>query len=396
MNLPRIENLEVKSKRVFVRVDLDVPLDSGKVKDETKFQKIIPTLEFLIRKGAKVILGSHLGEPEGVPNPRLSLQPVAAKLKELLGREIEFVESLDPGVWETKAKGLLPGDIIFLENLGFFPGEEANDSIFAGQLAKLADYFVNDAFSLAHKTLASTVGIAGLLESYPGTLMQREVETFYNLLSKPDKPFVAIVGGSRVSTKLKMLNSLLPKVNTILLGGGLAYTFLKSRAIPIGASVVEKDFEVLAHQFIDKAGVAGVDFQMPMDHVIADSMSAKAKNKNVDKMGIIDGWIGMDIGSKTISQYEKIIKSAGTIFWSGPMGMIEYDKFANGTIQIAKAIAKSNAKSIIGGNDTVSAIYKAGLDSKMTHLSTGDGAYLELIEGKVLPGIQALIKEKEE
>jgi len=392
MNLPRIENLEVKSKRVFVRVDLDVPLDLGKIKSTTKFLKILPTLEFLLSKGAKVIVASHLGEQ----GSKLSLKPVALKLKELLGREVEFLESLNPIDWETKSKSMQSGQIVFLENLNFFPEEHKNDPNFSLLLAKTADFYVNDAFSLGHKTLASTVGITKYLEAYPGTLMQREIDTFYNMLSNPEKPFVAIIGGSRVSTKLKILNNLLSKANTILIGGGMAYTFLKARAVPIGASVVEKDYEVLAHQFIDKAGLAGVDFHMPIDHIIANTMSARAKSKQVERMGILDGWIGMDIGSKTIQAYQKVIKSAGTIFWSGPMGVVEYEPFSQGSIQIAKSIAKSNAKSIIGGNDTASLIYKIGLEEKMTHLSTGDGACVQLLEGKLLPGIQVLVKEKED
>jgi phosphoglycerate kinase len=226
--------------------------------------------------------------------------------------------------------------------------------------------------------------------------LYREIEALSLLISRPEKPFVAIIGGANVSGKFKILKTLLSKVDSFLIGGAVAYTFLKSRAIPVGASVMEKDYEVLSHQFIDKAGINGVEFLMPIDHVIADGYSDKAKTKNVDKMGILDGWIGMDIGSKTISLYEKTIKNAKTIFWCGPMGVLEYDKFSNGTMQIAKAIAKSNAKTIVGGADTVSAIFKAGVEKKITHVSTGGAASLEFLEGKPMPAIEALNKKEEE
>jgi phosphoglycerate kinase len=394
MALTRIENIEVKSKRVLVRVDFDVRIENGVILELSRIEKVVPTLELLSMKGARVIITTHLGNPKGKVDPHYSVKPLAMKLSEIMDKKIEFHGSMDINSWVTKSHSLADGEILFVENLFFFPEEESNEPSFAKKLSEVADIYVNDAFGLIHKKYASIISITEFLPSYAGTLMFRELEMFQSLISKPEKPFLAIFGGSRVSTKIKILNSLLPRATTILIGGAMAYTFLKSRAVPVGSSVVEKDYEVLSHQFIDRAGIDGVEVILPTDHIIADSFSQKARTKSVDKMGILDGWMGMDIGSKTISHYEKIIKNAGTIFWTGPMGVIEFDKFSNGTIQIANAIAKSNAKSIISGYETVEAVYKAGVENKITHLSTGGDACLELLEGKKLPGIIAL-QEKE-
>ncbi len=394
MALTRIENIEVKSKRVLVRVDFDVRMENGVILELSRIEKVVPTLELLSMKGARVIVATHFGNPKGKVDPHYTVKPLAMKLSEIMDKKIEFHESTDMSSWVSKSHHLADGEILFVENLFFFPEEESNEPSFAKKLSEVADIYVNDAFGLIHKKYASLVSITEFLPSYAGTLMFREVEMFQSLISKPEKPFLAIFGGSRVSTKIKILNSLLPRATTILIGGAMAYTFLKSRAVPVGTSVVEKDYEVLSHQFIDRAGIDGVEVILPIDHIIADSFSQKAKTKSVDRMGILEGWMGMDIGSKTISLFEKAIKNAGTIFWTGPMGVIEFDKFSNGTIQIAKAIAKSNAKSIIAGYETVEAVYKAGAENKITHLSTGGDACLELLEGKKLPGIIAL-QEKE-
>ena len=393
MNLKRIENIEVKSRRVFVRVDLNLPLENGKIKDSIRILKFLPTLEVLSRKGAKIIIGTHFGSSENS-----SSIPSAKPIFEILQnhfKQVTFAETTDLSLLESTSKTIPDGEALFLENLNSYPGELENSPEFSEKFSKIADIYVDDAFSIAHKPLASNVGITNYLPSFAGPLFFREYESLSNLIQRPDKPFVAIIGGSKVSSKIKILNSLLNRVTSILIGGGMAYTFLKSRAVPVGSSLIEKEFEVLSHQFIDKAGIAGVDFQMPIDHVIADSFGDKAKIKNVDRMGITDGWLGMDIGSKTISSYEKIIKSAGTIFWTGSMGVVELEKFSNGSLAIAKAIAKSNAKSIIGGDSTISSIFKAGVDSKITHLSIGGSATLEFLEGKSLPGIKALDKENE-
>ena len=396
MNLPRIENIDVKGKRVFLRVDFNVPLDNGKVGDETRITKTLPTIELLLNRGAKLIVASHLGRPEGKVNPKYSMKPVQEAFAAILKKPVQFSEKIIGSEVEKLSHDLGDGEVLLLENLRFHKEEEENNADFAKKLSQLADLYINDAFGAAHRAHASTEGITHYLPSYAGTLMYREIEMLTGLITKPEKPFVAIIGGAKVSSKIKILNNLFNKVDTMLIGGGMAYTFLKSRAVPVGSSLVEKEFESQAFQIIDKAAYENVDFQLPVDHVIADSFSEKGKIKTVDKMGIIDGWMGMDIGPKTISAYEKIIKSAGTILWNGPMGVFEMDKFANGTIQIAKAIAKSNAKSVVGGGDSLAAIAKAGVEDKITHISTGGGASLEFLEGKTLPGVAALLKNNKD
>ncbi|ULH30207.1 phosphoglycerate kinase [Leptospira weilii] len=396
MELPRLENVELSGKRVFLRVDFNVPIENGKVTDKTRIEKTLPTIELLIKKGARVIIASHLGRPKGQANPEFSLAPVVETFKGLVKANVHFSQSVIGDEAIKRSKELKDGEILVIENVRFHKEEEENEPSFSKKLAALADVYVNDAFGAAHRAHASTEGIAHLLPSYAGLLMHKEIMELSALLAKPARPFVAIIGGSKVSSKIKVLNNLFDKVNHLLIGGGMAYTFLKSRAIPVGNSLVEKDFEVQAFQLIEKAGVAGVDLQLPVDHVIADQFSEKAKSKSVDKMGILEGWMGMDIGSKTVSNYEKIIKNAGTIFWNGPMGVFEMDKFASGTMAIAKAIAKSKAKTVVGGGDSIAAINKAGVADKITHISTGGGASLEFMEGRKLPGVEALKKKAEE
>ncbi|MBE7411275.1 MAG: phosphoglycerate kinase [Leptospiraceae bacterium] len=392
MNLPRIENIDVKGKRVFLRVDFNVPMKDGKVSDSTRIEKTMPTIEILLSKGARLIVASHLGRPDGKVDPKYSMKPVCDTFQSILKKSVAFSEKLVGDDVVNLTNGLKDGEVLMLENLRFSKEEEENSPQFSKQLSELADIYVNDAFGTAHRAHASTEGITHFLPAYAGTLMYKEIVFLTGLFTKPERPFVAIIGGAKVSSKIKILNHLIGKVDAILIGGGMAYTFLKSRAVPVGASLVEKDFEVQAYQIIDKAGVEGVDIQLPVDHVIGDSFSEKAKSKTVDKMGILDGWMGMDIGPNTITNFEKIIKNAGTIFWNGPMGVFEMDKFANGTISIAKAVAKSNANSVVGGGDSISAIHKAGVEDKITHISTGGGASLEFMEGKTLPGVAAILK----
>jgi phosphoglycerate kinase len=394
MNLPRIETLDVKDKRVFLRVDFNVPIADGVVTDDTRITKTMPTIELLLNRGAKLIIGTHLGRPDGKVNPKYSLKPVRDKFAEILKKDVKFSEQVVGPDAEKLSHELKEGEVLLLENLRYHAEEEANDPEFCKALAKLADIYINDAFGTAHRAHASTEGIAHLLPCYAGTLMYREIEVLTQIVSKPDKPFVAIIGGAKVSSKIKILNNLMSKVDAMLIGGGMAYTFLKSRAVPIGSSLFEKEFETQAHQIMDKASYNKVDFQLPLDHIIADSFSEKAKTKNVDKMGIIDGWMGMDIGPKTIAAYEKVIKEAGTVFWNGPMGVFEMDKFSAGTIQIAKILAKCDAKTVVGGGDSIAAVNKAGVEDKMTHISTGGGASLEFMEGRTLPGVAALLKDK--
>jgi phosphoglycerate kinase len=395
MNLPRIENIDVKGKRIFLRVDFNVPIENGKVSDDTRIQKTMPTIELLLNRGAKLIVASHLGRPDGKVNPKYSMKPVLESFSSILKKEVKFSESIIGADAEKLSNSLQDGEVLLLENLRFHKEEEENDKEFSKKLSSLADMYINDAFGAAHRAHASTEGITNFLPSYAGTLMYKEIEVLTSLITKPAKPFVAIIGGAKVSSKIKILNNLFNKVDAMLIGGGMAYTFLKSRAIPVGSSLVEKDFESQAFQIIDKASFENVDFQLPLDHVIADQFSEKAKVKTVDKMGILDGWMGMDIGPKTIAAYEKIIKTAGTVLWNGPMGVFEMDKFASGTISIAKAIAKSDAKSVVGGGDSIAAINKAGVEDKITHISTGGGASLEFLEGRTLPGVAALLKNKD-
>lgn len=395
MNLPRIENVDVKDKRILLRVDFNVPMENGIVADDTLIRKAIPTIELLLNRGAKLIIVSHLGKPDGKPNPKYSIKPICDKLSEILQKPIKFTDKPIGSELEKMTLEIANGESLFLENIQFYKEEEENSVEFAKQLSKLADIYINDAFGTAHRAHASTEAIAHIMPSYAGTLMYREIEVLSSLIVKPEKPFIAIIGGAKVSNKIKIIKNLFNKVDKMLIGGGMAYTFLKSRAVPVGSSFVEKDFEVIAYQIIDEAGLAGMEFQLPIDHVIADSFSEKSKIKVVDKMGIMDGWMGMDVGPKTISSYEKILKSAKTIFWNGPMGVFEMEKFSHGTVKIARAIAKSGAKSVIGGEDSISAISKAGVGDKITHISTGGAASLEFLEGKTLPCVAALIKEKD-
>ncbi|MBM9577241.1 phosphoglycerate kinase [Leptospira sp. 201903070] len=396
MELPRLENVDLAGKRVFLRVDFNVPIENGKVTDKTRIEKTLPTIELLLKKGARVIIASHLGRPKGQVNPEFSMTPVVEAFQELTKAKVLFSKNVIGDDVVQLSKELKDGEILVIENVRFHKEEEENEPGFSKKLAALADVYVNDAFGAAHRAHASTEGIAHLLPAYAGLLMHKEIVELSALLSRPARPFVAIIGGSKVSSKIKVLTNLFDKVNHLLIGGGMAYTFLKSRAVPVGNSLVEKEFEVQAFQLIEKAGVAGVDLQLPVDHIIADSFSDKAKTKSVDKMGILEGWMGMDIGSKTVSNYEKIIKNAGTIFWNGPMGVFEMDKFAGGTMALAKAIAKSKAKTVVGGGDSIAAINKAGVADKITHISTGGGASLEFMEGRKLPGVEALKKKAEE
>jgi len=389
MNFQRIENLDAKGRRVFLRVDLNITADSSPIKENPKILRILPTIELLLRKGACLILASHLEASSE------QAKLIYSHLSTLFPNT-KLIESSSMSDWLEVSKNMREGEIVYIPNLNSQKEEMDNDAGFAKSLSSLGELFVNEAFSQSNKTLASTVGITRHLPSYPGTLFYREVESLTNILTRPAKPYVAIIGGAKVSSKIKLLNSLLNRANAILVGGGMAYTFLKSRAVPVGSSIVEKEFEVLSHQFIDKAGIAGVEFHMPQDHIIADSFGDKAKTKSVDRMGIIDGWMGMDIGNKTLSNFEKIIKNAGTIFWTGPMGVTELDKFSAGSLSLAKVLAKSNAKTIVSGDHTSQIVYRSGIESKITHISLGGSSTIEFLEGKNLPGIKALIIEKDE
>ncbi len=393
MNLPQIENENFQGKRVFLRVDFNVPIENGQVTDQTRIEKTLPTIELLVKKGARVVLGSHLGRPKGGVDPSFSLKPVFEAFQKLVKTKVYFSETVVGPEAVKLSKSLQDGEILLIENLRFHKEEEANDPAFCKKLAELADVYINDAFGAAHRAHASTEGLAHLLPAFAGLLMRKEIEMLSSLLVKPPRPFVALIGGSKVSSKIAILKNLSSKVDHLLIGGGMAYTFLKSRAVPIGKSLFEKDYESEAFQLIDQSGIKGIDLQLPVDHLIAEKFEEGSKTKTVDKMGIIDGWMGMDIGPKTIENYVKVIKSAKTILWNGPMGVFEQERFSKGTLEIAKAIAKSGAKSVVGGGDSIAAINKAGVADKITHISTGGGASLEFLEGKTLPGVQCLIQK---
>ncbi len=385
---------ELQDKRVLVRVDFNVPLDEKqKITDDTRIRAALPTIKYLCDKGGKVILVSHLGRPKSGPDDKLRLAPVAARLSELIGKPVAYVkDSIGPEVEAAVAK-LKPGAILLLENVRFYKEEEKNDPEFAKKLAALADVYVNDAFGTAHRAHASTEGVTKYLKGYAGFLMEKEIKFLGQLLENPARPFVAILGGAKISGKIDVIENLLAKVNTLIIGGGMAYTFFKARGVDVGHSLVEADKIGLAREILKKAIDKGVPLMLPIDHVVAEKFDANAESKIVTRAGIPPEWQGMDIGPETITKFGHAIKKAKTIFWNGPMGVFEFDKFSKGTTAIAKMVADATAQgavSVIGGGDSVAAVEKAGLADKMTHISTGGGASLEFVEGKTLPGIACL------
>ncbi len=385
---------ELQGKRVLVRVDFNVPLDEKQnITDDTRIRAALPTIKYLCDKGGKIVLVSHLGRPKAGPDDKLRLAPVAAKLSQLIGKPVAYVkDSVGPEVEAAVAK-LKAGDILLLENVRFYKDEEKNDPAFAKKLASLADVYVNDAFGTAHRAHASTEGVTKYLKGYAGFLMEKEIKFLGQLLENPARPFVAILGGAKVSGKIDVIENLLSKVNTLIIGGGMAYTFFKARGVDVGKSLVEEDKIGLAREILKKAIDKGVPLMLPIDHVVADKFDANADSKIVTRAGIPTEWQGMDIGPETITKFGHAIKKAKTIFWNGPMGVFEFDKFSKGTTAIAKMVAEATAGgavSVIGGGDSVAAVEKAGLADKMTHISTGGGASLEFVEGKTLPGIACL------
>ena len=394
-----ITQLDLNKKRVFLRADFNVPLsDEGKVTDDTRIRETLPTIEFALRNGARVIAASHLGRPKGKPNAKMSLKPAAERLWKLLREqkseaEVSFASDCVGQEAEEKVAALAPGNVLLLENLRFHPEEEANDEKFSQALARLADYYVNDAFGTAHRAHASTVGITRFVEkSAAGFLMQKELTYLGKALEDPQRPFVAILGGAKVSDKIEVIRNLMGKVNALLIGGGMAFTFLKASGIAVGKSLVEGDKVELARKLLDEAGLRNLKLLLPVDHVIADKIAADAKTSLLSEAGPIpEESMGLDIGPKTVALFASEIASAKTIVWNGPMGVFEVAPFAEGTIQIAKAIAaNSSATSIVGGGDSVAALHLAGVAGGITHISTGGGASLEFLEGKKLPGVEAL------
>ena len=386
-----IRDIDVSGKRVFVRVDYNVPMNAElKIVDDTRIVSTLPTINYLIEHNAKVILCSHLGRPNGQVDPKLSLRPVLARLSKLLDKPVSFAEDiLDKSTPEMIDK-MHDGDVLMLENIRFYKEEDKNDEKFAKYLATLADVYVLEAFATAHRKHASTYGIARLLPSAVGFLVEQELLIFDKVLNNPDHPFVAILGGAKVADKLPVIENLLDKVDTILIGGGMAYTFIKAIGGNVGMSILDNTKIELAKEILDKAKEKGVKIILPIDNVGAKEFSEDAETKLFNSGFFADGYQGMDIGPKTIKEFKKIIKKAKTIVWNGPLGVYEYEKFKKGTNKVAKYVAKSKAISVIGGGDSVAAIQSLGVAKKVTHLSTGGGASLMLLQGKKLPCVEVI------
>ncbi|HLJ58650.1 MAG TPA: phosphoglycerate kinase [bacterium] len=389
MRKKTIRDIEVKGRRVFVRVDFNVPLEGGRITDDLRIVASLPTITYLLEHGAAVILASHLGRPKG-PDPALRMDPVAARLGELLGRPVRKLDDcVGPAVADAVA-AMRPGDVVLLENLRFHKEEEANDPAFAKQLAALADVYVNDAFGTAHRAHASTAGIAAFLPAVAGLLMERELQFLGKVLEQPQRPLVVILGGAKVGDKIGVIRNLLRLAQTMLIGGGMCYTFLRAGGAEIGSSLCEADRLDLARELMQEAEQRGVTLVLPVDVVVAERVEAGAPTRVVDARAIPAGWAGVDIGPRTVAAFGAPIASAGTVLWNGPMGVFEIPAFAEGTRAIAKAVAESCGESIVGGGDTGAAVEEFGYTGKMTHVSTGGGASLEFMEGKTLPGVAVL------
>jgi len=386
-NKKTIKDVDVKGKRVLVRVDYNVPIKDGNVGDDTRIRAAMPTLNYLLEHGAALVLCSHLGRPKGGPDPKYSLRPVAEYLGKLMGKPVAFAEDCIGPQAEKAAQALKPGEVLLLENTRFHPGEEKNDPEIARQMAALADLYVNDAFGSAHRAHSSTEGVARFLPAVAGFLLEKEIQYLGQAISDPKRPFVAILGGAKISDKIGVIRNLLVRADQVLIGGGMANTFFKAQGYPVGDSLVEDGALETARELV-QAGSAKL--RLPVDVIIADRFDAEAESKVMDMGPVPDGWRILDIGPKTVSAYMKTLVGAGTIVWNGPMGVFEFPRFAEGTFQVAKAVAESGAISVIGGGESVAAIQQSGLAGKITHISTGGGASLEMLEGRVLPGLAAL------
>jgi len=387
-----IRDLDLKGKRVFMRVDFNVPLnDVGTIGDDTRIRASLPTVQYAIERGARVILASHLGRPKGKPNPKMSLRPVATRLAELLGKPVAFAADCIGPEAEKAVSALQNGDVLLLENLRFHPEEEKNDTEFARWLGVLAQVYVDDAFGSAHRAHASTEGITHFLSPcVAGLLMERELQYLSKATEHPVRPYAAIVGGAKVSDKIEFLQNLAKLADSVLIGGAMAYTFLKAQGVEVGRSKVEDDKLDLAKQLLKSAHVRNIKFMLPTDHVVSDRIDAASSATVVNTQNIPADKLGVDIGPLTRAAYAKEIARAKTIVWNGPMGVFEIDQFAEGTLEIARAVAGSNAVSIVGGGDSVAAVTKMGLADKICHISTGGGASLEFLSGMKLPGVEAL------
>lgn len=390
-----IEDLQIKSKRVFIRADFNVPLDDNMViTDDRRIRSTLPTINYAIDEGAKVILGSHLGRPKGKVEPRFSLAPVAKRLQRLLNKEVIFAPECTGSQVEGVVSKMKDGDVLLLENLRFHPGEEKNDEGFAKSLSKLADFYVNDAFGAAHRAHASTSGITKFIPSAAGFLLKKEIEYLKGVVENPVRPFVAILGGAKVSGKIGVLENLADKVDKVIVGGGMAYTFIKAMGHEIGDSLVENDMLDLAKSIVDKLRKNNVKFYLPVDSVIAQSLEAGSETKIVTTQEIPKGWRALDIGPASVKLFSEALQNAKTILWNGPMGVFEIDAFSRGTFAIAHAVSDAYALTIVGGGDTDYAVHRAGVSDAITFISTGGGASLQLLEGKNLPGISALTDKK--
>ncbi len=392
LNKKSVDDINVKGKKVLVRCDFNVPLQEGKITDENRLVAALPTIKKLIADGGKIILCSHLGKPKGEPKPELSLAPVAVRLSELLGQEVKF--AADPEVVGPNAKAAVEamkdGEVILLENTRYRAEETKNGEAFSKDLASLCDVFVNDAFGTAHRAHCSNVGVTQFVDTaVVGYLMQKEIDFLGNAVENPERPFVAILGGAKVSSKISVIENLLDKVDTLIIGGGMTFTFIKAQGESVGASLLEEDYVQYAADMIKKAEEKGVKLLLPVDSVIADKFSNDAEVKVIGREDIPEGWMGLDIGPKTAELYAEAVKSAKTVVWNGPMGCFEMPKFAAGTKAVAEALSETDAVTIIGGGDSAAAVNQLGYGDKMTHISTGGGASLEFLEGKELPGVAA-------
>jgi len=386
-NKKTVRDIDVKGKKVLVRVDFNVPLKDGKVDDGTRVKAALPTIKYLLDHGAAVILCSHLGRPKGGPDPKYSLKPVVGYLSDLLGKPVAFAEDCVGPVADAAAKALKPGEVLLLENTRFHPEEEKNDLKLAEQLASLADLYVNDAFGSAHRAHSSTEGVTHFIPGVAGFLMEKEIKYLDQAISNPKRPFVAILGGAKISDKIGVIKNLLTKADVVLIGGGMANTFLKAQGYSVADSLVENDALDKAREVL---ALGGTKLRLPVDLVLGDKFDAEAAMQVIPTGNVPDGWRILDIGPESVKAFAAAVKDAGTVVWNGPMGVFEFPRFAEGTFGVARAVADSGAITVIGGGDSVSAVEKAGVADKITHISTGGGASLEMLEGLVLPGLAAL------